>query len=661
MLSGFFINLISSHLLLKTLGFLTSTQPTIHPQNQMSSIQLFNFTWQYQPDEEGEQSPANALEIGDPDEVPPLDINIKNILPLPDKKITLNPIAGVTTASTTNYHFKLAFDPGILNTPEGIGIEGDNWSIYYHSDANEDALYLLWKGDAITISHGQLLPKEKEITLTGVAAKRASNESQFIDLEATTTVVTISWPKPGDDTGDNIEVVAVHAPEFKHHSTSPYKTSRKLTLNMVKTTGKSNIPLFVGFVGSNKVLNVNDGTSNLKLRITNTNFTAGDSSNITFHYDSNPAKCSQLVVILEVGSTTDVPWALGTEDQVNGISVSIEGSQWQRKINGEEVKVGGKVKALKWLFEPKSADVVLQPQETILIDLTTITTSHPTGEANLYLAYNYVPGYKDGQFICQIEKAPLVYPEKNVGVGTTTPSEALDVDGNVLVNRSGYAETHYKSGDQSWEVGTVSDTRGFYIYNDKYRLVVDPDGKVGIGIDSPSEKLEVEGTTKTTNLNASGKVGIGVDSPSEKLEVEGTTKTTNLNASGKVGIGIDSPSEKLEVDGNIKCSGINIKSDSSLTIDGKPVMQYKVYEHYLDKNTFVFDTNFSSNDWYILIAGFVINTVEPSKGEPPSFSSAFASVDDWTSKWQIICSVLGDTGSGHTLFIKTLMIRKEFF
>jgi len=190
----------------------------------MSSIQLFDFTWQYQPDEEGDQPPANALEIGDPDDVSPLDINIQNILS--DKQITLNPIAGVTQASATNYHFKLAFDPGILNTPAGIGVEGDNWSIYYHSDANADSLYLLWKGDAITIPHSQLLPQDKEISLTGVAAKGASNESKFIDLAATTTVVTISWQfKQGD-----IEVITVNVPEFKRHST--YKTSLNLTLDM---------------------------------------------------------------------------------------------------------------------------------------------------------------------------------------------------------------------------------------------------------------------------------------------------------------------------------------------------------------------------------------------------------------------------------------------
>ena len=561
----------------------------------LAAIQLFDFTWQYQPDEEGDQPPANALEIGDPDEVTPLDINIQNILP--DKEITLNPIAGATEASATNYHFKLAFNPRILNTPEGIAVEGDNWSIYHHSDANADALYLLWKGEAITIPHGQSLPEDKEIILTGVAAKGAGDESQFIDLAATTTVVTISWQfKHGD-----IKVITVNVPEFKRHST--YKTSLNLTLDMVKTTGQSNIPLFVGFVGSNKVLNVNDGKSNLKLRLTNTNLPNGKS--ITFHYDSDPAKRSQLQIMLEAG---DYDWALGIVDDVNDITVSIEGGKWEQKSK-EQVKVGNDVKGYIWTFEPNGSDVVLTPQETMLIDVNNIVTSKPTGETNLYLSYNYVPGYKDGQFICQIEKSSLQVAENgkvginlhqqygvvpdidlaigdddtgldwvsdgniaiktnnheriridnsgNVGIGTTPSASAkLDVNGTLKA-------TNFNV-DGTIQAENLELSNHLQVNGDTNISNLVTTGSIGIGTLFPpsQEKLEVDGTTKTTDLNVTGKVGIGVNSPSENLEVDGTTKTTNLNVTGtsslnslnvteKVGIGTTSPSAKLEVDGNV--------------------------------------------------------------------------------------------------------------
>jgi len=560
----------------------------------MSSIQLFDFTWQYQPDEEGDQPPANALEIGDPDDVPPLDINIKNILS--DKKITLNPIAGVTTASTTNYHFKLAFDPGILNTPEGIAVEGDNWSIFHHSDASADSLYLLWKGEAITINSDRLLPEDKEIILTGVAAKGASEESQFIDLAATTTVVTISWQfKQGD-----IEVIAVNIPEFKRHST--YKTSLNLTLDMVQTTGKSNIPLFVGFVGSNKVLNVNDGKTNFKLRLTNTNLPNGSSSNITFKYDSDPAKRSQLQIMLEAG---DNDWALGTVDEVNDIKVSIEGGQWQQKSK-EQVKVGNDVKGYVWTFEPNGSDVVLTPQETMLIDLKNIVTAKPMGGTNLYFYYSYVLGYKDGQFICQIEKAPLVYDGKNVGIGTASTNNLLHVKGNssglmALENPQGETDIYYHDNkdSQSWQAGT--NRNGWYVYDNDYRLVVNKGGNVGIGIKTPSKKLEVDGTVKANGLEIDGRPIIShetdafsyyktTQNPEQTWEV-GTnrkvgsddTKDKNpegfyiyenesgdyrlvVRKGGNVGIGTKTPTEKLEVDGTIKANSLKA---NSLTVDGK--------------------------------------------------------------------------------------------
>jgi len=110
--------------------------------------------------------------------------------------------------------------------------------------------------------------------------------------------------------------------------------------------------------------------------------------------------------------------------------------------------------------------------------------------------------------------------------------------------------------------------------NGQENIALTTDGKVGIGTTSPTEKLEVSGTIKVNTENSQialyrgdGATLIG------RLSYSGTTlriqgndgirfEDTNgstihgiITDSGNYGIGTTSPSEKLEVSGNIKASG----------------------------------------------------------------------------------------------------------
>ncbi|MDE5068171.1 MAG: tail fiber protein [Trichodesmium sp. St4_bin8_1] len=406
----------------------------------MSPIMPFEFFWCYEPEDEDEEEYCQCLLLGTPETVTPLHIGLRNTLS--DKVITIASIPEVTIASAEHYHFKLTFQPGILADPDQIKIEEtESWSLYIKTDPNYVCLYLLWTEAPIILNPGQ----ETEVILTGVAglANNSATEAiltEVIDLANNSASaravadVNINWII-GEK---NISIAEVKFPG----QDDSYDTTTTLTLEMKKTSGKSNIPLYVGFVGSNKVFNTHDNNSRLQLRITNTNLSNADNSAITFNYNANSDQCSQLVIVLEVGDKDSVPWALGTQDDVNGVNITI--NNWQQLSDGpEEIQVNGQTKALEWTFIPQESDVVLNSQETLLINLDGITTAHPTGETNLYLRYQYIDGYRDGQFVCQIEKAPLVFDEK-VRIGTNksldgllTVKDGISLDAPGEINHTG--------------------------------------------------------------------------------------------------------------------------------------------------------------------------------------------------------------------------------
>jgi len=105
----------------------------------------------------------------------------------------------------------------------------------------------------------------------------------------------------------------------------------------------------------------------------------------------------------------------------------------------------------------------------------------------------------------------------NVGIGTTAPSEKLDVNGNLRVTGDALIE------DNIYLTDGLSAVRGKIQLNQNDRDDLDIiAASVGSNMKLFTESVE------RLRIDSSGNVGIGTNSPSEKLDVNGTVNLTNL-------------------------------------------------------------------------------------------------------------------------------------
>jgi hypothetical protein len=301
-----------------------------------------------------------------------------------------------------------------------------------------------------------------------------------------------------------------------------------------------NIPLQLRCVCPNTI--INDGTSQntLKLQIINRSLSANRPNLLLDKANS------KFIVRFETGTGAE---ALTASDKVTNSTVTAtDTTNWEVQRTPNEAE---------WTFKLQSSSTktILANKETIELDISNLVTRNPSGVAYLYITYQNIGTYPDGQLVVPIEKTPLLYRdinnEKRVGIGTISPSTKLDVGGNIRLSgniENGtngrvnlYTNTSASNSDAWIELwgsqNTDSNRTGELALTGKYiefrynstqssegtvGMRLTSDGKVGIGITSPSEKLDVSG-----NGIVSGKLAIGTTTP--------TTVNLAIGADGATG------------------------------------------------------------------------------------------------------------------------------
>ena len=169
---------------------------------------------------------------------------------------------------------------------------------------------------------------------------------------------------------------------------------------------------------------------------------------------------------------------------------------------------------------------------------------------------------------------------KNVGIGTTSPTSALHVSGNVTIDTD--ANSKFTIADGGSDAITLYGGTGDELYigaNSAYKLrfktdgniVMDNGGSFGIGTTSPDTMLHLSAgatgvagggdaaitmTNKYDNPDNSWKIApVRTGVSNTGLEIRDVTDSRTdmvFDGSGKVGIGQDTPAELLHVKGTIR-------------------------------------------------------------------------------------------------------------
>ncbi|MBT7142625.1 MAG: DUF4082 domain-containing protein, partial [Bacteroidetes bacterium] len=269
------------------------------------------------------------------------------------------------------------------------------------------------------------------------------------------------------------------------------------------------------------------------------------------------------------------------------------------------------------------------------------------GNFNSENAFSIIQNYNDDlKFFTDSTQRFTIKGNGNVGIGTSTPTNELSIDGNadftgnvgigtsspsnaqlqiegsdtydgmIRINNTGTNGASFFMGstNDSWSAGNNKFIMGHGSpSSSNVDLAIDEFGNVGIGTSDPSEKLEVNGAVKigaytlpsTDGTNGQFLKTDGSGNVSWSADNNSWTENSGdiYRTSGNVGIGTNTPSNKLSVDGDADFTG-NVGIGTTTTSGLFHVFAENTYVDVVDQQNLYSNYGTSGYDqWQSFTAG----------------------------------------------------------